>query len=614
MTLLNPAALGLLGLAIPLIALYILKLRRKDAVVPSTILWVQAMRDSAANAPFQKLRSNLLLLLQLLVLGLLALALARPALRVEASPGKVTVLVVDTSASMGARDGDGTRLDAAKAEARKVLEALGPYDEAMLVEAWSEARVASGLSSDRHVLRSALDALEVRDTPASLEEALRLAATAVEKREGAAVLLFSDGAAVAIPAHPVLEKGLVWKRAGAAAVNVGITAFRADPVLGGDGRVETRESGGTTRHAFSVFAGVLNASATARKSYVTLRANGEVAGVRAVELAPGESGGASFEVFAPDGAVLEASLDEPDALPSDDRAWTRAIASRDVKVAFEGECAFLRGYLRSRPRVQIVSADPDLWICEGPAREAPAGAHAVWFRPDKPVGGIVPGEPAERLRALSWDETHPLLRFARFADVHVSRAVRLSPPPDGVALVQGGAGPLIAATQVRGKWRIAIAFRAEESDWPLRPSFPVFFANVLRAVEAARAAEAPGQVACGKAARFAAGDAKEATVAGPDGRKHALTLSPAGDFVFADTLKAGLYSFESAAGSRLFGANLLSDVESNLSVPEKLGSEERGLQAASTGGPEDRDLWPWLAAAALALFLVEWFCWHRRVA
>ena len=48
-----------------IVAMYILKLRREEHTVSSTFLWQRMVRDVEANAPWQKLRRNLLLLLQL---------------------------------------------------------------------------------------------------------------------------------------------------------------------------------------------------------------------------------------------------------------------------------------------------------------------------------------------------------------------------------------------------------------------------------------------------------------------------------------------------------------------------------------------------------------------
>src|ERR1041385_6149862 len=104
-----------------IVLMYILKLRRKDVVVSSTFLWRQVIRDVQANAPFQKLRKNLLLLLQLIAAALIILAFAAPFLRLRALGGRSIVLAVDTSASMGAVEDRAVRLDAARKKAHELI-------------------------------------------------------------------------------------------------------------------------------------------------------------------------------------------------------------------------------------------------------------------------------------------------------------------------------------------------------------------------------------------------------------------------------------------------------------------------------------------------------------
>src|SRR6476661_8478371 len=94
-----PAAIAA-AISIPaLLILYFLKLRRREMPVSSTLLWKKAIQDLQVNAPFQKLRRNLLLLLQLLLLLLLVLALARPVTHFTPGAGKSTVILIDRSAS-----------------------------------------------------------------------------------------------------------------------------------------------------------------------------------------------------------------------------------------------------------------------------------------------------------------------------------------------------------------------------------------------------------------------------------------------------------------------------------------------------------------------------------
>src|SRR3989441_6437831 len=103
---LNPLpAILAAAIAVPaLLILYFLKLRRREMAVSSTILWRKAIQDLQVNAPFQRLRRNLLLILQLLLLLLLCLALSRPITNYTPGAAKLSVILIDRSASMSAEE------------------------------------------------------------------------------------------------------------------------------------------------------------------------------------------------------------------------------------------------------------------------------------------------------------------------------------------------------------------------------------------------------------------------------------------------------------------------------------------------------------------------------
>src|SRR5205085_10830771 len=118
---LNPWALALGALSGAIVLLYILKLRRAKVRIGSTLLWERTVHDTKANAPWQKLRFNWLMVLQILAMLLLALSLARPFIFGTARSGGRSVLVIDTSASMLATDASPSRLGRAIDEAGKVI-------------------------------------------------------------------------------------------------------------------------------------------------------------------------------------------------------------------------------------------------------------------------------------------------------------------------------------------------------------------------------------------------------------------------------------------------------------------------------------------------------------
>src|SRR4026207_1193203 len=119
MAFLAPLALALSAFAAPIILLYMLRLRRRDVDVSSTMLWQQLLRDREANTPWQRLRRNLLLLLQLLILAALVLALARPFLPVPTVVSGSVVVLLDGSASMLATDVEPNRFEVAQGEVEK---------------------------------------------------------------------------------------------------------------------------------------------------------------------------------------------------------------------------------------------------------------------------------------------------------------------------------------------------------------------------------------------------------------------------------------------------------------------------------------------------------------
>lgn len=99
----NPWGLLALLLVVPLILLYMLKQEYKDIRVSTTFLWQEVERQLRAAKPWQRLKTRLLLVLQILAIIIFALALARPVYR-STDAGYHYVAVVDSSARMQATD------------------------------------------------------------------------------------------------------------------------------------------------------------------------------------------------------------------------------------------------------------------------------------------------------------------------------------------------------------------------------------------------------------------------------------------------------------------------------------------------------------------------------
>src|SRR6516164_10621366 len=168
---------GLLLLLIPifLLLLYFLKLKRKPLSVPSTFLWKKSIEDLHVNSLLQWLRQNVLLLLQLL--ALLAMIYGIMAFRFHGNRGEGTpyILMIDNSASMSTTDVEPNRLEWAKHEALKEIDAHSEQDPGMVIVFNSSAEIQQSFTGNKQLLRNAVKKIEPTQRPTRIEEALSLA-------------------------------------------------------------------------------------------------------------------------------------------------------------------------------------------------------------------------------------------------------------------------------------------------------------------------------------------------------------------------------------------------------------------------------------------------------
>src|SRR6266404_1325045 len=119
MKFLAPAAFAFAA-AIPVVVLfYLLKRKRVVQWVSSTLLWQKFLAETQSSAPFQKLRHNWLLVLQILLLVLVVLALSRPYFASQTKVSQLRVLIFDASASMQSTDETQSRFEKARSEVLK---------------------------------------------------------------------------------------------------------------------------------------------------------------------------------------------------------------------------------------------------------------------------------------------------------------------------------------------------------------------------------------------------------------------------------------------------------------------------------------------------------------
>lgn len=176
-----------------IIIMYLLKQKAKEQNVSSLLLWSEMVRNDRANTPWEKLKKNWLLVLQIITLLVLIVALMSPFfLSGLVSAGK-TCIVIDTSASMGTiYEGENTRLDKAKEEAISYVKGLRTGTEITLVSSDRSAMILSSKSQDKSNVIDQIKNLTVSSYPGDTAEGIKLAQALNTEGKGLDVLVVTD--------------------------------------------------------------------------------------------------------------------------------------------------------------------------------------------------------------------------------------------------------------------------------------------------------------------------------------------------------------------------------------------------------------------------------------
>ena len=631
-----------LGLLLPVIvALYLLKLKRTEREVPSTYLWRKMVRDVEANAPWQRLRPNLLMILQLLFLVALILALARPFSWTEGASGQAAILILDTSASMAAADVPPSRLESAKTRARQLVDDLPDTARVTVIEAGPEARVLLASSLDRREAHLALQTIQPGTGGSDMATALELASAIAARQPGAEIIVLSDGR-VTLPRNLAVKASLRFIPFGLSDDNQAVSLLTLEAAPGGA--------------SLTAFAQVSNYAAKPASRRLNLFADGQL--VDSFDLNDIPAGGqknAIAEGVPPETRVVEARLLPQDALALDDSAAAVRPDTRPVPVTLvtQGNL-FIQTALSLLPGVVLTEQDlgSPLAAATGaptptaapspspvPAAGAPSGPPALTVY-DNTVPDALPAtgsllfiapprsspyftttgtvaEPAPR----TIDASDPLAANLALDQVSIMDAVRIPLPDWATPVVSGelkdGNTPLIFRGEVDGRRVAVIAFDLRHSDLPLQVAFPLLWSNLVDWLAPGARSPIPAQVAPGDSLAFDAPDgAASATVTLPDGSAVPLAAQN-GRFLFTGASQLGVYriSFpptgQAARREASFAVNLFSPQESSLKPASALPNLAAQPEQAAGAQRAQREWWRPLAFLALGLLAGEWLVYQR---
>jgi hypothetical protein len=620
MSLISPLALLAAAVVGPLIvAMYLLKLRREERTVSSTFLWQRMVRDVEANAPWQKLRRSLLLLLQLLLMLLLVFALARPFFAAQGISGRNLIIIIDHSASMAATDEPPTRLDAAKAQAYQLIDQLPDGGRATVIAAGGQMDVPAAATSDRRELRRAVEQIQLSTGGGSdLSQALTLAAALAAREADSEVAIISDGN-VTLPNDLRVPATVSYFPIGRSTENVAISAIALQPGPAGQ----------------TLFVQAANYGGEPQTRRLDIFLDGAAFNAYNLALEPGREQSVIAEIPA-QVEVVEARLAGEDAMPADDRAF--AVSSLgdglNVRLVTDGN-RFLETGLALLPRLEVTTvptstttftetvAQVPVTILDGVVPATLPPGNLLFIGPIRSTEYFsVTGEVEfPTVRPAGGDD--PILRNVSLSEVSVLKAARIVPGSWGRTVVDSDGAPLLVVGEREGRRVAVLAFDLHNSDLPLQVAFPLLLSNLMGFLAPGSGAEA-SQLQPGQPLALQVDESiSEVRITGPDGRtassRDGAVQVQGGQAIYAATDALGVYSVEEFADGELvarhsYAVNLFAPGESRIAAQRDLTIPQiSGAQSTVSRERDGRqEFWRWVALAALVVLVLEWLVYQRN--
>ena len=584
----NPLGLLFALVALPVIALHLLKPRRVEAVVSSSMLWNADTVGSTAASPWQRLPPTLLLLLQLLLVALGALLLANPITSEESGLAEHTVVVLDTSASMAALDGSPDRFADAKQAAIALIDEIPEGGRLSLVAAGTTPSVRVSATTDVASFEAAVRALRVGDGPADLSEAMTLANGLETPDARLGIVLISDGGHTA-PQLAALPTGVTHRLVGDSDVNHAITSLRVQRVDGGlEATVTSEVTGGgavTTPLRFDVD------DLTQAVVDITIEPS-----------VPNQT-----TVILPEGERIVARLGGDDLLGIDNTAYAVARSREDLSIAIHGEAdVFLTTLLETLDGVTIVDPTvetPEIDIFVGQAVPEDTLRPFLAIAPPTGVAGVqVTGE-VEAPSVTRVESSDPLLTGLDLSRVRIANAQTVESATAEVLVGSPGA-PLVLRGRRGGVPFLYLSFDVADSTLPVDLVFPVLGQRIVE--ELGGAVTVPAAIEVGDLITPPVG--RDTVVISPSG----IELSRPGGAGAVTVTEPGFWRVAPAGGAERMVAVTLGVEESELEPLPVAPTDPRPLRAGEDPPTTDTS-WRWiLVMAALGLGLWEWLTIRAR--
>jgi len=526
---------GLIGLAgIPIIILlYMLRPKNKPMNIPSLYLWQSLKEEIESASKLKKLKSSILMVLQIIIVLLLSIILADAYIRDNNASEKV-LLVVDSSYTMASSDVEGNRLTQAKQLANQYIDGLNNGTAISLMVLEDIPRMILTNETDGTLVKKAIDDIQVMDGLGDLS----IAKETIElvREDGQEVIYFGDRRLAGAIVYSTIKNTKNY--------SVHQLSYTKYDELG----------------TISVLTEVFNQDDTEALIPLSLYIDGQFFGAKQLLIEAKSSGKIFFEDIPITTRELKIELDVSDNLKIDNQAYGLVTQEKTKKALLVTPSnVFLEKILRLYPNIELFVASTsaleeetslqlqstysgyDLYIFDRLfPNEFPSDGNLILIDPidlkEIPTVGYVENPKF----STNNHEITQHIEATEFS-VRIASIFKDINPRDVIYMTEFG--PTAYSTEINKVKTVVFGFDLHDTDLPLSLEFPVLMMNTLDYLIQNSLVENVSLVTGDSVMISILPSATDAFITLPDGKKQTLSTQK-GEAIFTGANQVGTYLVE----------------------------------------------------------------------
>jgi hypothetical protein len=596
-----------------LVIIHTLKPKPRQVDVTNLFLWDAAFRERNRSLTIERLQKNLPLLLQIIIILLSAVALAHPTWKYLTAQKGNMIIVIDSSASMKTRSGNGIRFDRAREEALRLIEERGPHQRVLIVEAGSKSTVRSGFLDKAGDAQNIIKKIQPSDAPANLESAIYLALSFVDPAKDDLLYLITDGAGRDVSGlvrdHPKIKPVII----AGGQQNVGITKFEF-----------RQQAGHIDQYEFMLE--IKNFNSSPIECPLRLSIDRYVLLEQVITFDAKEKKLLFLPYSGLISGIARATLKIDDDFSTDNQAFLSLNTAKEIWVLLVSKGNhFLEKLLAAYPNFRVNAVKeiiPSSWT-EQAARHDIVIVDRMEFPPTdrgnfllidsySPSIPLVKTGRVELPQIQTWNHKSPLMANVDLRGLIIEESARLHSDGKLQPLVESARTGLMYAFEQKGLRVVHFGFDFTKSDFPFKVAFPVMISNIFNWLNPHKLEFSILQTRAGKAYDIyltPQTDTIYTRAPFEKWEKHQVKTNP---FIYKNTGRVGIYTIAENGKERYFSVNLADESESDInSTTLELPPGKSESPSVSEQISAQQPLWMIFIAVACLLLVIEWYFWLK---